>query len=432
MANKDQEAKDVALNISSRVSGSSSSWARFPVFSLKLAVEIFDGTGHFDMWQGEVLDSLFQQGLDIAIEEKKPEGVEDKDWSIINRLACGTIRSCLSREQKYALKNVTSAHKLWKGLEDKFLKKSGQNKLLMKKRLFRFDNQQDTTMNEHITVSSSSSSWSRFPVSSLKLAVEIFDGTGHFGMWQGEVLDSLFQQGLDIAIEEEKPEEIEDKDWSIINRLACVTIRSCLSKEQKYALKNETSAHKLWKTLEDKFLKKSGLNKFLMKKRLFRFDYQQGTTMNEHITMFNQLLAELLNLDVKFEDEDLALMLLSSLPDEFEHLETTLLHGKENVSLDGVCSALYSHELRKQNKMKNKSTTSEKPLVVRGRQQSQTKGRRGRSKSKGRAIAKDECAFYHEKGHWKKVLNQVCSSFEESKSFEFDARLDVLVVAKVF
>jgi len=65
--------------------------------------------------------------------------------------------------------------------------------------------------------------------------------------------------------------------------------------------------------------------------------------MNESITMFNQLVTHLLNLDVKFEDEDLALMLLSSLPDEFEHLETTLLHGKENVSLNVVCSALYSH-----------------------------------------------------------------------------------------
>jgi len=30
------------------------------------------------------------------------------------------------------------------------------------------------------------------------------------------------------------------------------------------------------------------------------------------------------------------------------------------------------------------------------------------------------------------LLNQVCSSFEESKSFEFDGRLDVLVVAEVF
>lgn len=264
------------------------------------------------------------------------------------------------------------------------------------------DQEGSTVSNILPGTSGSSSSWSRFPLSSSKLAVEIFDGTGHFGMWQGEVLDSLFQQGLDIAIEENKPEEVENKEWSIINRLACGTIRSCLSREQKYAFKNETSAHKLWKALEGKFLKKSGQNKLLLKKRLFRFDYQPGTTMNDHITMFNQLVADLLNLDVKFEDEDLALMLLSSLPDEFEHLETTLLHGKENVSLDAVCSALYSHELRKQDKMKTKSTASGEALVVRGRHQSKSKGRRGRSKSRGRVIAKDECAFCHEPGHWKK------------------------------
>ncbi|XP_016540818.1 uncharacterized protein LOC107841395 [Capsicum annuum] len=52
--------------------------------------------------------------------------------------------------------------------------------------------------------------------------------------------------------------------------------------------------------------------------------------------------------------------------------------------------------------MKTKSTTYEEALVERGFQQSQTKGRRGRSKSKGRAISKDECSFCHKKGHWKK------------------------------
>jgi hypothetical protein len=82
------------------------------MLSMKLAVEIFDSTSHFGMWQGEVMDSLFQQGLDIAIEEKKLEDIGDKNWSTMNRLACGTIRSCLSKEQKYAFKNETSVHKL--------------------------------------------------------------------------------------------------------------------------------------------------------------------------------------------------------------------------------------------------------------------------------------------------------------------------------
>lgn len=51
--------------------------------------------------------------------------------------------------------------------------------------------------------------------------------------------------------------------------------------------------------------------------------------------------------------------------------------------------------------MKKKVAAADEALVTRGRQQSQSRGRRGRSKSKSR-VAKDECAFCREKGHWKK------------------------------
>ncbi|KAE8656194.1 Early-responsive to dehydration stress protein (ERD4) isoform 1 [Hibiscus syriacus] len=150
-----------------------------------------------------------------------------------------------------------------------------------------------------------------------------------------EVLDVLFQQGLDIAIEGEKPDDVEEKEWKKINRFACGTIRSCLSREQKYAFSKETSASKLWKALEEKFLKKSGQNKLYMKKRLFRFNYVPV-----------------------------------------------------DVSLSEVTAALYSYELRKKDKQENTSVEAE-ALVVRGRSKSQNKGRRGRSKSKSR-LSKDE------------------------------------------
>ncbi|KAL5776174.1 hypothetical protein ACOSP7_009100 [Xanthoceras sorbifolium] len=247
---------------------------------------------------------------------------------------------------------------------------------------------------------STSSILGRTSVMKVRFEVEKFDGTGHFGMWQGEVLDALFQQGLDIAIEEEKPEGADETEWKNINRLACGTIRSCLSREQKYAFMKETSASKLWKALENKFMKKSGQNRLYLKKKLFRFDYLPGTTINDHITAFNQLVADLLNLDETFKDEDLALMLLASLPDEYDHLITSLLIGKDKVSFDEVCTALYSHEIRKKDKKESRNEAAE-ALAVRGRSQKQQKGRRGRSRSKGK-LGKDECAFCHEKGHWKK------------------------------
>lgn len=52
----------------------------------------------------EVLDALFQQGrLDIAIEEEKPETINEIEGKTINSLACGTIRSCLSKRAEVCI-----------------------------------------------------------------------------------------------------------------------------------------------------------------------------------------------------------------------------------------------------------------------------------------------------------------------------------------
>ena len=46
---------------------------------------------------------------------------------------------------------------------------------------------------------------SRSKVTNTKFDVEKFDGTNNFGMWQYEVQDVLFQQELDVALEESRP-----------------------------------------------------------------------------------------------------------------------------------------------------------------------------------------------------------------------------------
>ena len=98
-------------SISKATASSYSILGRTAVTNPRFVVEIFNGTGYFGMWQSEILDALFQQGLDIAIEEKKPDDVEEKEWKTLNRMACGTIRACLSREQKYVfLKKLLQAN----------------------------------------------------------------------------------------------------------------------------------------------------------------------------------------------------------------------------------------------------------------------------------------------------------------------------------
>ncbi|GJY35501.1 hypothetical protein Tco_0420879 [Tanacetum coccineum] len=201
------------------------------------------------------------------------------------------------------------------------------------------DDKVDKVPSTSTLVDPTSSNWARPVLTNARLAVEVFDGTSHFGMWQSEYLDALFQQGLDIAVEESKPEDVDERNWLTINRLAC-----------------------------EKFLKNNCQNKLFMKKRLFRFTYVPGTTMNDQITSFNQLVTDLMNMNEVFKDQDLALILLGSLPNEYELLEITLLNGKDDVSLSEVCTALYSKELRRKDKQISSSGDAD-VLLVQGRSQ---------------------------------------------------------------
>ncbi|XP_051152851.1 retrovirus-related Pol polyprotein from transposon TNT 1-94 isoform X3 [Andrographis paniculata] len=239
--------------------------------------------------------------------------------------------------------------------------------------------------------SKSVTSSSRTMVTNAKFDLKKFDSTNNFGMWQCELLDILFQQELDEALADNKPEDVDDKDWTRINRLTCGTIRLCLSKEQKYPFMRETMVHKLWNELEDKFMKKSTENKLYMMTKLYRFQYLSGTIMNEHITRFDYLVTDLLNLDEKINDIDKAL--LASLPDEYEHIIVSMLTEKETISFKEVTT----NEIRKNDKLEHRSSTGEAHYAW-GRNKKYKSTRRGRSQSRGR-VAKDECVFCYEKGH---------------------------------
>uniref|UniRef100_A0A5B7BZJ7 Putative copia LTR rider n=1 Tax=Davidia involucrata TaxID=16924 RepID=A0A5B7BZJ7_DAVIN len=124
---------------------------RTSVSNAKFEVEKFDGSGNFCMWQCEVMDVLFQQELDITLDlEGKPDDISEKDWIKMNRQACGTIRLCLAKDQKYFVMRETSARVLWQKLENKFMTKSIENRLYLKKKLFQFQYKKGTSMLKHL------------------------------------------------------------------------------------------------------------------------------------------------------------------------------------------------------------------------------------------------------------------------------------------
>ena len=84
-----------------------------------------------------------------------------------------------------------------------------------------------------------------------------------------------------------------------------------------------------------------------MKRKLYTFSMKEGTAMKDHLDEFNKLILDLENVNVMLEDEDRALILLSSLPDSYEHFVDTLLYGRQTLTLKDVKNALESKDLKK-------------------------------------------------------------------------------------
>ena len=66
----------------------------------------------------------------------------------------------------------------------------------------------------------------------------------------------------------------------------------------------------------------------------------EGQKLQEHIDDFNKLCLDLENINIKYEDEDKALLLLHSLPKSYETLVDILKHGRDKLSLEDVVGAL--------------------------------------------------------------------------------------------
>ncbi|KAH9753489.1 Integrase catalytic domain-containing protein [Citrus sinensis] len=235
-----------------------------------------------------------------------------------------------------------------------------------------------------------------------KIDVEKFDGKINFGMWRREVMDALIQIDLDVVLKN-KRHLYDEEIWDRMNEKACGQIRSCLTKEVKYLVKDEECAVTLWCTLEEKYLVKSPENRLHAMSQVYGFRMKSGVSMHDHVSRFEKLLADLKNLDEDIKDEVKAMILLHSLPEEYSHFVTTLIYGKSVIVFKDVCTALTSLEIR--NNDKNSERASSEALVSKDwakEKQKKRGGKNSRSKSRSRNIARDECAFCHEKGHWRK------------------------------
>ncbi|GJX33967.1 hypothetical protein Tco_0245524 [Tanacetum coccineum] len=116
----------------------------------------------------------------------------------------------------------------------------------------------------------------------------------------------------------------------------------CLDNKVLRGVNKEDSAAGVWLKLETLYMTKSLANKLYLKKKLFTFYMHSGKKLSEHIDEFNKLISDLANIDIDIDDEDQALMLLTSLPSLYDNFVEALLYGRESLTLEDVLYSLNS------------------------------------------------------------------------------------------
>ncbi|KAL5783244.1 hypothetical protein ACOSP7_008273 [Xanthoceras sorbifolium] len=207
-----------------------------------------------------------------------------------------------------------------------------------------------------------------------KFDIEKFDRNMSFTMWQVKMRAILIHNGLHQALlgkdklpstmDEAKKQEIDDK--------ALASIQLCLS------------------------------NEVLREHRLYTLSMAEGASIKSHIDEFSTILMDLGNMEISYDDEDQALMLLRSLPPSYKHFRDTLIYSRQTLKLEDVKAALFSKELIDKELGTSRNDSPAEGLLVRGRtpDKSSSSNQRSRSRSKSRH-RNLTCNYCKKKGHTK-------------------------------
>ena len=157
----------------------------------------------------------------------------------------------------------------------------------------------------------------------------------------------LIQNGVYKALEGDvkKPIGLSEVKWEEMDAKALLAIQLCLSNEVLRELVKEVISKRIWEKLESLHMAKSVTNRLLLKSRLYDHQLQEGKPVKPHLDDFYSIVLDLQNIDVSLDDEDLAILLLCSLPPSFKHLRETLLYGRDTLCSEDVRNALTQKDL---------------------------------------------------------------------------------------
>jgi len=167
-----------------------------------------------------------------------------------------------------------------------------------------------------------------------------------FSLWQVKMRAILTHAEWDDALDGFGGKNT--TDWSDAERRkdhkALCQIHLHLSNSILQEVLKETTAAELWLKLEQLCVTKDLTSKMHLKQKLFLHKMQDGGKVLDHLSEFKEIVADLESMEVKYGEEDLSLILLSSLPCSYSNFRDTILYSHDTLTLNEVYEALHAKE----------------------------------------------------------------------------------------
>jgi hypothetical protein len=149
------------------------------------------------------------------------------------------------------------------------------------------------------------------------IEIEKFDGT-NFAYWKMQIEDILYVKELHQPLLGEQSNDMDDSEWALLDRKALAFVKLSLSKSVTHNVVKEKTIASLMVALSSMYEKPSANNKVHLMKKLFNLKMEEGALVAYHLNEFNTITNQFSSVEIDFDYEIRALIILVSLPNRWE------------------------------------------------------------------------------------------------------------------
>ncbi|GJU84034.1 retrotransposon protein, putative, ty1-copia subclass [Tanacetum coccineum] len=225
-------------------------------------------------------------------------------------------------------------------------------------------------------------------MASFKYDLPLLDRDSRFSLWQVKMRALLAQMDLDDALlgHDKMPSSWTDDDKKQKDRKALSHIHLHLSNNILQEVLTKKTAAALWLKLEQICMTKDLTSKMLLKQKLFSYKLQEGGSMMDHLQVFKEIVSDLQSMEIKYDSEDLGLIILCSLPSSYSNFRDTILYSRDTLTLEEVYEALHAKEKMKYMVSSEGSSSQAEGLIIHGRQHDKNTNGNQRGRNSGHDI----------------------------------------------